>query len=615
MDNQKGNNKEFAAEIQGLAIDTLLEKREKFISDMRDLGKKAKEKETSADDLEKVVQGMQDRRNKIEMIDNLIGTKQKLAKLDEYAQKEQELEKTIDANENNGDSNYKMAGGTREELEENAQCRDEGLEVPDGARIITMFGKKRPSRWCTVSNFAKAYNTVFGGKRKPLCRDSSRGWDNATHRRFNKFISEQLPIWFGMTTYKGDSPRRALSALQGAVGGRPKVQFRDVGDGLNTVDDLTYEQLRTLVSYAVQDRLTEYSPIFDYIDIEKVKPAENSGDTFFVQYLENDGTYVRMYREGEKTIRGKSSKGSQQIKLRTIRAATSPFTWEAIISNPAVVIDDLLRNMVYRAAIEINKMIYSPVWYANTVPEALTYTAEDKEFFDFKNFGLASVHKAWRTASADKITYADLISLHDHFCSRISMDQPEPLLLMEAGVWNQLHLDTDAINRRGDLVSAIESGTQFARSGGNSDLVIPGYKPDYYPAHAINLGGSIVPVLPIRGIDSFFDFSLNSQGEAVWDPNPKFSRATLDLPLMTMVNQHAFKMGIVDTPNLTVESEMADTLTIKATFIMRMAAYVVNPKANGCKLLPAVENLIDDDDDNNNNNNNIDDLENAFNEP
>lgn len=562
------------------------------------------EKKSLADELAEIKRQLAEQKQlneQKEMLNQLIDAKTKLDKMKKNSLSEQELDQTIEANENNNADKCEMPGETRAE-QGNMQCRDSALEVSDLNSITTSFGRNKTSEWLDINTFVSVYNRVCGQRSSILCRDSGGSWGNETHRRYNRFMHKVLPMWYGVETYAGSNRRGALQQLNRVLGNDIKVELRDNGD-LHTIDDLPSTQLRTMVAYMIQDRLTEYSPIFEWITIDKPTLSQNSKPgEIYVEYNESSETITRAYTGEESTThRGKITRGGQTVKILELRTGAAPFTWNSLITTPNVVIDNIFQQIIYDAGCDISKMIYSPDYHIAHLPEAAKYSEEDIATFDYAHFGLKPINNVINTRASDKITYQDIVRMYGNFCGHISRSAPNPILLMEEDIWTYLLLDIDMIGRSGDMVQAIERGSQLASLASirqSSDVVIPGFNPSYSPKCAIAIGNQSIPVVPIRGISTFVSV-VNNNGVYTYDTKPNFARATVTSPLMTMVNQNNFKMSIVAEPELTFDEDTRYTNTLAATLRMMIGAYVLNPKANGLKLLPAPEVLVDDDENEN----------------
>lgn len=611
MDNQKGNNKEFAAEIQGLALDTLKEKKQKLVNDMQEFGSKIVKDGINGDDLKKIKQDMQTCHDKIEMIKNEINTRAEINSMKEeinnmrnYAQKERELNEAIDANEgknNNDNSDYKMSMDTRgeQEQQDNAQCRDMGLEVNDGATITMGWGMPK-SKWCSVNDFVKAYNKVRPQRSKILCRDSSGDWSNHAYREYSDFVCNTFPAFMAMEI--GTKTRRLdkLLTYRNRVSRHTKIQCRDLGDDLNMINNLSPEEMRKLTAYIVQDKLNEYTPILEYINMQPVKPVEGRS-SFFITYMDKSGVVFKAYREGETTKRGKALMKSQEVPLISFRGAPNAFSWESLFSTPSVILDDVIRQTLIDSSIGLSKFIYSPVAHMDGLAQDQKYNQQFIQDFDLTNAGLGSVKNIVYTQYPDKITYADIVRLYGRFTENIATNYSDPILLVESGLWTEFYLDKNAIDDPGTLARAVENGMLLAKGGEDPGRIIPFTRPVGSRPYAISINGNVIPVIPVRGLNTFVDYAQNEKGGYTFDNKLKLSRASLDYPLMTIVDRNNFNIGVAGNPDLLFDADTRDTLTVAVTFTMQIGAYVVNPAASAAKLLPAENNLIDLDDDDNGN--------------
>ena len=603
MDNQKENNKEFAAEIQGLSLDTLKEKKQKLVKDMLEFGDKIVKDGITGDDLKKIKQDMQTCQDKIEMIKNEINAKEEIAGMIKRAQDERELNEAIDANKknNNNNSNYKMPVETRgeQEQQDNAQCRDMGLEVNDGATITMGWGTPK-SKWCSIDNFAKAFNKIRPQRSKILCRDSSGDWSNRAYREYRDFVCHTFPAWMIMESCTKERQLGLLETYRNRVSRHTKIQCRDLGDDINMINNLSPKELRTLAGYIVQNKLNEYTPILEYINVQPVEPVQGKS-AFFFSYMDKSGTVFRAYREGEKTKRGKAVMKSQEVPLVSFRGAPSAFSWESLISTPSVIIDDVIQKTLVDSAIGLNKFIYSPAAHIAGLAQDqdLKYTQDFIRDFDLNNAGLGSVKNTVYTQYPDKVTYADIVRLYSRFTEHIALDYPDPILLVESGLWTEFYLDQNAINDPGTLARAVENGMLLAKEGEDPSRIIPCPRPVGSRPYAISINGNVIPVIPVRGLNTFVDYTQNESGGYTFDNKLKLSRATLDYPLMTIVDRNKFNLGISVQPDLLFDADTRDTLTVAITFVVSAGAYVVDPSASAAKLLPAKDILIDDDNDGN----------------
>lgn len=615
MDNQKENNKEFAAEIQGLALDTLKEKKQMLVNAMQEFGDKIVKDGITGDELKKIKQDMQTYQDKIEMIKDVINTKEEINSMKEeinnmkkYAkeeqQKERELNKAIDANEgNNNNSDYKMPMETRgeQEQQEGAQCRDMGLEVNDDARITVNWNMPK-SQWCSVSDFVKAYNKVRPRRSKILCRDSSGDWDNRAYREYYDFVSYTFPAYVAMELCTKSRRPDKLESYRNRVSQHVKIQCRDLGDDINTVNNLSPKELRTLAGYVVQDNLNRYTPILEYIKVLPVKPVEGRS-SFFISYMGESGVIFRGYEEGEETKRGNAEMKSQEVPIISFRGAPSAFSWQSLISTPSVILDDLVQKTLTDSAIELNKFIYSPAAHIDGLPQDCKYRQKFMQDYDVANAGLGSIKNIVYTKYPDKITYADIARLYGRFTENIATNYSDPILLVESGLWTEFYLDQNAIENPGTLAQAVKDGMLLAKVGEDPSRIIPCPRPVGSRPYAISLCGVTVPVIPVRGLNTFVNYTQNENGGYTFNNNLNLSRASLDYPLMTIVDRNNFNIGIAGEPNLLFDTDNRKTLTTAITFTFDAGVYVTNPNASGAKLLPAENNLIDFDDNDNSNDN------------
>lgn len=604
MDNQKENNKEFAAEIQGLALDTLKRKKQELVNDMQEFGNKIVKDGITGDELKKIKQDMQTNQDKIEMIKNEINTREEINSMMNYAQKERELNEAIDANEknnNNDNSDYKMSMETRgeQEQQDNAQCRDMGLEVNDDA-IITMGWRMPKANWCSINDFSKAYNKVCPQRSKILCRDSSGDWNNRAHREYGDFVLHGFPAFMAMETATKARQLSKLESYRRRVSRHTKIQCRDLGDDINMINNLSPEEFRKLTAYLVQDKLNEYTPILEYMNMQPVEPVQGKS-SFFFSYMDKSGVVFRAYNEGEITKRGTAIMKSQEVPLIPFRGAPSAFSWESLFSTPSMILDDIIEKTLTESAMGLSKFIYSPVAHMDALPQGQKYNNETIQRYDMTNAGLGSVKNIVYTQYPDKITYADIARLYGRFTEQIAVDYPEPILLVESGLWTEFYLDQNAINDPGTLARAVENGMRLAKEGENPGRIIPFARPIGSRPYAISINGNVVPVIPVRGLNTFVDYTQNGNGGYTFDNKLNLSRASLDYPLMTMVDRKKFNIGVAGNPDLLFDADTRETLTAAVTFTMQIGAYVVNPIGSAVKLLPASVNLIDLDGDDNGN--------------